>query len=115
MVNLNLKTGEARVRLVTPYHYKVYKREGTRWFALDASRVFYNSTGEPLDLINVEKEFGLTVEQLIIGLFRINGGRSGFYLANLRDRKYYYCGLQQEDVKHTLRSLGIGRPDPTEN
>ena len=102
------------MRLVTPYHYKVYEREGTRWFARDATRVFYNSTGQPLDLLNVEQEFGLTPEDVVIELFRINGGKPGFYLANLRDRKYYYCGLQCEDIKYTLRSLGIGRPDPTE-
>ncbi len=100
------------MKIVTPYHYKVYERRGTRWFARDADRVFYNATDKPIDLINIESEFGLSVAQVIIELFRINGGRSGLYLANLRDRKYYYCGLTWEDVKRTLLELGIGRPDP---
>ncbi len=101
------------MRIVTPYHYKVYERKESRWFAKDAAKVFYNSTNVPLDIINTEQKFGLTVEQVIIELFRINGGRSGFYLANLRERKYYYCGLSWEGVKTTLQGLGIGRAEPS--
>lgn len=102
------------MKFITPYHYRVYEREGTRWFVRDATRVFYNATNQLLDLQNVEQQFGLTVEQVLIDLFRVNGGKSGFYLANLKDRKYYYCGLAWEDVKTTLRTLGIGQADPLE-
>ena len=101
-------------KLVTPYHYRVYERSGTRWFVRDAARVFYNSTNQPLELQNVEQQFGLTEQQVIIELFRINGGKSGYYLANLRDRRYHYCGPDFEDVKNTLLCLGIGRADPME-
>ncbi len=99
-------------RLVTPYHYRVYERCGTRWFVFDAARVFYNSTNQPLELQDIEQQFGLTAEQVIIQLFRINAGRQGYYLANLREQKYYYCGPDFEDVKQTLQRLGIGRADP---
>lgn len=101
------------MNLILPYHYKVYERDGTRWFARDADRVFYNSTNEPLELVNTEQHFKLTQDQVIIELFRINGGRSGFYLANLRDHKYYYCGLSWEGLKTTLLFLGIGRAEPS--
>lgn len=101
------------MNFILPYHYKVYERDGTRWFARDADRVFYNATNEPLDLVNTEQHFGLTVEQVIIELFRINGGKSGFYLASLRERKYYYCGLNWEGLKTTLQGLGIGRAEPS--
>lgn len=103
------------MKLITPYHYKVYERSGTRWFARDAVKTFYNETDRPLDLLNVEQQFGLTVEQVVVELFRINGGKTGFYLANLRDHKYYYCGYCWEDVKTTLRNLGIGRTEPVES
>ncbi len=102
------------MKLITPYYYKVYERDGASWFARDASGVFYNECDVALNLVNVEQEFGLTVEQVIIELFRINGGRSGFYLASLRDRKYYYCGTDWEDVKITLHTCGIGKADPLE-
>jgi hypothetical protein len=40
----------------------------------------------------IEQQFGLTAEQVIIELFRIDAGRQGYYLANLKDQRYYYCG-----------------------
>ena len=99
-------------KIITPYHYKIYERQGTKWFTLDAERVFYNGTNQPLDLQNVEREFGLFDEQIVIELFRVNGGKPGFYLGNLRDRKFYYCGLKWEDIKTTIIQLGIGRAEP---
>ena len=45
-------------------------------------------------------------------LFRINGGKQGYYIANILDKKYYYCGTEWEDVKIKLKELGIGRDDP---
>lgn len=62
-------------------------------------------------LEHVERQYGLTEEQVIIELLGINGGKPGYYLANLRDKKYYYCGLLWSDVKTTLQELGIGRTD----
>ncbi|MHC5860321.1 hypothetical protein [Nostoc sp.] len=51
----------------------------------------------------------------MVELFRVNGGKSGFYLANIQGKKYFYCGQKWEDVKAKLRSLGIGRDDPMED
>lgn len=48
----------------------------------------------------------------MIALFRLNGGRAGFYLANLKDKQYYYCGRSLEGVQTQLFNLGIGRYDP---
>lgn len=101
-------------KIVHPFHYRVYRREGADWFVKDNQRIFHNATNEPIDLNHVEQQFGLTQEQVIIELFRINGGKPGYYLANLRDRKYYYCGLRWEDIKTTLQNLGVGRADPLE-
>lgn len=101
------------MKLILPYYYKVYERDGTRWFARDADKVFYNSTNVPLDIINTEQQFGLTPEQVTIELFRINGVISDFYLANSRERKYYYCGLSWQGLKTTLQGLGIGKADPS--
>lgn len=88
--------------------------EGASWFGKNLSRVFYNGKNEPMQLENIAAQFGLTDRQVVIELFRINGGKPGYYLANLRDRKYYYCGLEWEDVKATFQGLGIGRADPLE-
>lgn len=100
--------------IVCPFHYQVYHREGAFWFGKNPSRVFYNGTNEPMQLENVAAQFGLTDRQVVIELFRINGGKPGYYLANLKDKKYYYCGHKWSDVKTTLQNLGIGRADPLE-
>ena len=57
------------MKLVIPYHYKLYEREGTCWFARDTTNVFYSSTGETLDLLNVKQEFRLTLDRVTIELF----------------------------------------------
>lgn len=100
------------MKLIVPYYYRLYERDGTRWFVNDASAVVYNGSSQPLNLQNVEQEFGLTEGQVVVELFRINGGRAGYYLANLKDRQYHYCGLNLEDVRKALHALGIGRSDP---
>jgi hypothetical protein len=45
-------------------------------------------------------------------LFRINGGKAGYYLANLRRKKFYYCGTEPAGIKGKILDLGIGREDP---
>jgi hypothetical protein len=102
------------MKFALPHHMRVYEREGIRWFAYDPTQVIFNSTDQLLHLQQVEQEFGLTEERLTIALFRINGGKPGLYLANLKDKKYYYCGSSWDDVKATLLNLGIGRTDPME-
>ncbi|PMB08215.1 hypothetical protein CEN49_10605 [Fischerella thermalis CCMEE 5273] len=52
--------------------------------------------------------YGITKQQIAIELFRINGGKAGYYLANLRGKKFYYCGIEPGGVKNKLLELGIG-------
>lgn len=101
--------------IVCPLYYQIYLREGVKWFAKDPLEVFYNPTNIPTQLKYLERQFGLTAQKIIIELFRINGGKAGYYLVNLREKKYYYCGSEWEDIKNTLQSLGIGRADPVES
>jgi hypothetical protein len=54
------------------------------------------------------------MKKVAIELFGINGGLQGYYIANILDKKYYYCGTEWSDVKAKLQELGIGRPDPME-
>ncbi|NJL11048.1 MAG: hypothetical protein HC908_15200 [Calothrix sp. SM1_7_51] len=45
----------------------------------------------------------------------INGGKEGFYLADIQEKKYYYCGREWASVKTKLQELGIGRPESMAN
>ena len=100
--------------IIHPFHYQIYQRESTKWFVMEGASPFYNSTPTPMRLEDVAAQFGLTEQQIIINFFRINGGKPGFYLVNLRDKKYHYCGLSWVDIRTTFQSLGIGRADPVE-
>ena len=97
--------------IIYPQYYYVVEREPGAW-VFRHPKVFYRGNNHPQSLNQREKEYGLTKKKIIIELFRLNAGKLGYYLANMRDRQYYYCGQKWEDVKTQLRSLGIGREDP---
>lgn len=99
--------------IVRPAYYRVIQRIDNIW-RFREGKPFYNPTNASIDYdqTDVYACYGTTLKKVAIELFRLNGGQSGYYLANLRDKKYYYCGRQLEDVKTTLISLGIGRADP---
>lgn len=99
--------------IISPAHFGIFQREEARWNTWDA-KVFHNP-GKPIDVNDIEALYGLTEEQVIVELFRCYEGRLGFYLVNLRDRKYYYCGLEWSNIKAKLLELGIGRVDPMVN
>lgn len=99
--------------IIYPSHYRIFECRAGRWFIKNAEAfcIFRNGFINHNDL---KALYGVTEQTVIINLFRINSGKSGYYLANLKDKKYYYCGLKEENIKTTLRGLGIGRADPLE-
>ena len=102
-------------RLVYPIYYRIVRREGDSWYSTRGSIFYAPSHKRSQDWSNPEKVYGTTLGKIAINLFRINGGREGYYLANIRDRLYYYCGQNKQDVQAKLHELGIGRPDPLES
>ena len=103
--------------LIHPYHYLIVQREGTTWLFKSGGQVFYNPRNVPvaLELDDLLHRFGLTKSAIAVELFRLNGGTPGYYLANLREGKYYYCGFHWDDVRAMFLMLGIGRKDPVED
>ncbi len=79
-----------------------------------SGKMFYRQLPIAVDLQDFELLYGISKQQVVVELFRINGGKAGYYLANLRRKQYYYCGEDWESIRVTLRSLGIGRDDPIE-
>lgn len=71
--------------------------------------MFYKRLPIAVDFQDFELLYGLSKQQVVTELFRVNGGKAGYYLADLRHRRYYYCGLLAEDVKAKLLHLGMGR------
>ncbi|HEY9735482.1 MAG TPA: hypothetical protein V6D06_04340 [Trichocoleus sp.] len=99
--------------LAHPARFRIVEREGNTWAIHRLGEAIYSPSGQSAqDPNDLEAMFGLKPSTVCIELFRINGGRPGYYLADLRDRKYYYCGETPETVTQKFYELGIGRPDP---
>ncbi len=98
-------------KLIHPAYFQIVKREGGAWY-FRHGQIFYRGGDASLDVENREEQYGLTKKRVAIELFRINAGVAGYYLVDLKDRQYYYCGLSLDDVKSVLQDLGIGRDDP---
>jgi len=98
-------------RIVYPIYFLPVKKKETAWY-FDYGRNFYNRDSIPVPDCDRESMYGLTKKEIIVELFRIAAGRAGYYLVNMRDKKYYYCGSAWEDIRLKLRELGIGRDEP---
>lgn len=100
-----------KASLVYPLHYRVAQREGNTWHFRKLS-VFYNPSSVPIVDPNDISSYGTSWRKLAIELFKINGGKPGFYLADLRNRKYWYCGDDEASVRARFHELGIGCSEP---
>jgi len=100
--------------IIRPVYYRIVERRGNGW-GFKFGEPFVNLLNVPtLSNEDIFAVFGTSMKKVAIALFRINGGKQGYYIADIRDKKYYYCGTEWEKVKVKLRELGIGRPDPME-
>lgn len=100
-----------KTHLVYPLGYRVIRR-GVKDFKLlwffQRVEVLFNPTNFSVgDISDIEGMFGTTKASVVTELFRINGGKLGYYLANLVDKEYYYCGKNLEDVKAKFVELGV--------
>lgn len=109
------------MELVFPLCWRVIHRNiknGRACWSFWRVSVFCNTTNlatPDITKLDIENLFGTTKPKVVTELFRINGGRLGYYLANLIDNKYYYCGETEEDLKKKFIELGIGRSEPNIN
>jgi hypothetical protein len=99
--------------IVYPVNYKIAERKKNGWL-FHGTAIFYREASGEVDLNDIQSLWGISYRQLAIALLVINGGREGYYLADLRDKKYWYCGDRIENVQAKLHELGSGRPDPFE-
>lgn len=97
--------------VVMPIYYQVARRQGSSW-AFIHGETFYNHYNLPrFSIEDTFTGFGTSLSFVAREFFRINGGKEGYYLANILEKKYYYCGENPHDVKAKLSELGIIRPE----
>ncbi|BBD65741.1 hypothetical protein NIES4072_05810 [Nostoc commune NIES-4072] len=97
--------------IIYPSYFRIFECRNGRWFIKNLEVFVTFSTTNHEDIKTL---YGITEGQIVIELFRINGGKSGYYLANIQDKTYYYC-VDRNGVKSKLLELGIGRIDPLES
>ena len=99
------------MNLIIPARYQVFVREPLRWSHIK-NQHFYNPSNKLTDLFSTIKRYkSKSPDSLVCELFKINGGLLGYYLVDLQDEEYYYCGQDAIDLKAKLLHLGIGRID----
>jgi hypothetical protein len=108
------ESGIQMSEFVHPSYYHVFCRvQDGRWGRLGSSEsinISNQASGLPSNQSkwDLVKLYGISTEKVIVELFRLNAGNLGYYLANLRDRQYHYCGPELADVQAKLIELGIG-------
>jgi hypothetical protein len=100
--------------IVYPVHYRLVVRREDTWHFTKGD-VFVNLFNIPvLEQKDLFAVFGTTMKEVANELRILNGGKEGFYIADILEKKYYYCGDSWKYVKIKLQELGITRPDPAE-
>jgi hypothetical protein len=94
------------LKIFYPQYIYIVQKTAGEWRFREPSKIIYRGTSE-IDLSHRETHYRLTLKQIIIELFKINGGKLGFYLADMKHEKYYYCGTQLDDVREKLISIGV--------
>jgi hypothetical protein len=82
------------------HNYYIYRHIENQWFFV---KIFCEETD---DTENKIWSHGLTHKKIVWSLFRLTGGATGYYLADIKSQKFYYCGPTCEFIKVKLRDLG---------
>lgn len=101
--------------VVTPAHIQIVHRIEKGWGFTQPKRVVHAPAGVVHDsdfYTCRERQYGLTKGRIELELTLLNGGKVGWYIADMKDKLYYYCGLEFEDVKAKLVELGLRPPEP---
>ncbi len=98
--------------IVYPVYYRLVVRRDNTWYFTKGD-MFVNLFNAPwLQQEDLFSAFDTSMKKVANELRRINDGKQGYYIADILDKKYYYCGTELESVKIKLKELGIGRDEP---
>lgn len=94
------------VTFFTPAYIDIVHKTGDRWIRLKTT-VVCNMSGRPHDPTQQFSKYGLTQKGVLVELYKRYQGLDGWYLTDLINKEYYYCGATSEDVERKLVELGI--------
>ncbi len=93
--------------ILTPGYIQVIHKKPNGWFQSKPESVINFGNFPGYDSLNKEQYYGLTKTEIITELFRRYQGKLGYYLVNLAECQYYYCGLTVKDIQEKLIELGV--------
>lgn len=82
--------------LIHPYYMRVVERKAGGWSFKEGIFFYKRLPISSSDLNDTEFMYGISKRQVVTELFRVNGGKPGYYLADLHHKHYYYCGLLEK-------------------
>lgn len=99
------------MKIIYPDYICIIEKTSSEWRIKQPQKLFWRSPNNTLPLYRKKREeaYGLDTKDLILPLFRKFVGKLGFYIVNMRERQYYYCGLTWQDVQEKLWEMGITR------
>ncbi len=80
------------------WNYRIYRKVEQLWFYIKFSDFDQYSEEE------IWKQ-RLTHKKIVYNLFKLTGGSTGYYLADIFKHKFYYCGPTLQFVKVKLKDL----------
>lgn len=100
-----------------PAYFLDVRRVEKEWWFPVPKRIFSirDSGDKPVDsdfFTCREEHYGLTKAKLVLEFRLLTGGALGYYLADMKRKRYYFCGPDVGGVREQLLALGIGRRDP---
>jgi hypothetical protein len=95
-----------------PDYIRIAERKIGGWSIKKGKLIYRRLPLASADMEDTKLMYGVSSEEMVLELFRVNGGKAGYYIADLRNKAYYYSGERWKDVKKQLIEMGIGRHDP---
>lgn len=79
--------------VVYPVYIRIVYRRAGEWHFLK-DEPFVNLFNCPwLEQKDLFSAFETSMKHVSMELFRINAGKGSYYLADIKEKKYYYCGI----------------------
>ena len=98
-------------RYIYPHHVRTYCRQDNTFFVQKITLgIPLRAKNEDIEreqakIDSIEKHYGLTRDEVFSALLELFGGEQGFYVADLKNRKYFYR-KNYDDLEPLLTELG---------
>jgi len=104
------KDSKPKKVLMRPLWLHIYHKQGNK-FILRNSQGVWEGTSTNMSIAAkdvhkfVEQGYGLTRQEVISSLLELFDGKDGYYAADLKLRRYFYCA-SEESLREKLIELG---------